>query len=226
VSVTGHDLIPTNDSFSIELKCIDESAISTELDALMSDTTLNTNLTPGNFVDDSNNLITPTNSYPQTTNHQYEITDISVVGNYEYSTEGDEVTITIPTAAGRRDSVIVSGQYTVASFPLIYYSTVNYDPISEDNFPMRDDEGSVPIILPDSEKWPPYNDPDAPRMTYFSIDTRHDKTISYTCTYTLYNHYTNESSFITIPYAVGIHNNTGEALSLDLKNYFSSLQGN
>jgi hypothetical protein len=224
VSVTGPDLIPTNDSFSIELKCIDESDISTELDALMSDTSLNVNLTLENFVNNSGDTIT--DSYPQTTNHQYEITDISVVGNYEYSTEGDEVTITIPTVVGRRDSVIVSGQYTVASFPLIYYSTVNYDPISEDNFPMRDDEGSVPIILPDSEKWPPYNDPDAPRMTYFSIDTRHEKTISYTCTYTLYNHYTGASSFKTIPYVVGIHNNTGEALSLDLKNYFSSLQSN
>jgi len=216
-----HNLIPTGESFAINLDCTDESAILSNLSALMSDTPLNSGLIPENFVDSSGNAA---DDYSKSTGYQFEITNITHdSGVYEYSTEDDEVVITLPTAEGLMDPVIVSGKYTYVSFPLIHYSTANYDPPPDGDFPARNDVGSVAITLPDTSKWPPYNDPDAPNMTYFAIDPRHDKDAVYTCTYTLRDHYNNSNSAINISYLVLIHNNTGEVLGVDLKTFFSSL---
>ena len=212
------NLIPTGESFAINLDCTDESAISSSLSAMMSATPLNSGRSSGNFVDFSGNAA---NDYSKTTGFQFEITDITHdSGVYEYPTEDDEVVITLPITEGLRDPVIVSGKYTYASFPLIHYSTASYIP---PNFPARNDVGSVAITLPDTVNWPPYNDPNAPKMTYFSIDSRHDKVVVYTCTYTLRDHYNNSNSTINIPYSVIIHNYTGESLGVDLSTFFSSL---
>ncbi len=212
-----HNLIPTDNSagaFEIQLHCTDESIISGYLDSMLVNTNSNSE-----FIDSSGVLIA--SSYAQTTGYQYEITNITCDnGVYEYATEGNDVSITIPTIEGLRDPVLVSGQYRVDSFPLIHYSTASYLP---PNFPARDDEDSVAITLPDSIKWPPYNDATAPVMTYFAIDTRHDKDVLYTCGYTLHDHYNDSDSVINISYLVKIHNNTGEVLGVDLKTFFSSL---
>ncbi len=219
-----HNTIPTDRSegaFEIQLLCTDESVISGALDSMLENTIANTNSNNSNndFVDSSGVLIA--SSYAQTTGYQYEITNITCDnGVYEYATEGNDVSITIPTIEGLRDPVLVSGQYRVDSFPLIHYSTASYLP---PNFPARDDEDSVAITLPDSIKWPPYNDATAPVMTYFAIDTRHDKDVLYTCGYTLHDHYNDSDSVINISYLVKIHNNTGEVLGVDLKTFFSSL---
>ena len=212
------NLIPTGESFAINLDCTDESAISSSLSAMMSATPLNSELLPENFVDFNGNAA---DDYSKATGYQFEITDITHdSGVYEYSTEDDEVIITLPIIEGLRDPVIVSGKYTYASFPLIHYSTATYNP---PNFPARNDVGSVAITLPDTVNWPPYNDPNAPKMTYFAIDSRHDKDVVYTCTYTLRDHYNNSNSTINISYSVIIHNNTGDALGVDLTTFFSSL---
>ena len=209
-----YNLISTGESFAINLDCTDESIISGYLDSMLVNTNSNSE-----FIDSSGVLIA--SSYAQTTGYQYEITNITCDnGVYEYATEGNDVIVTIPLIQGLRDPVLVSGQYRVVSFPLIHYSTANYLP---PDFPRRNDIGSTPITLPDTYKWPPYNDPDAPKMTYFAIDPRHNKDVVYTCTYTLRDHYNNSNSTINISYLVLIHNNTSEALGVDLKTFFSSL---
>ena len=213
-----HD-IGTNLSFSVHFVHTDEGNIPGLLGATLGSQTNNTALVSPFFLDVNDVLITDT--WAQTNDRQYEITEITHdSGVYEYTTEGNAIDITVPTGTGfSLESPVVMGvQYTEVSFPLIHYSLGNWIP---PNFPGRNDAGSVPITLPDPTLWPPVGD-SARLMTFFTNDPRHTKTATYTCTYKFHDYYSGSDSTESVTYTMIIHNFTGEELGNQLRTYFAA----